>query len=710
VGGGAEDPATAGLRERLAHEVGPVHVRAVGEDPPDGSAGLPEEDRHGQEAAPEDEPEPEQHAVKAAEHHDRSCSAGAERHLLNLALFTTGETIGTCLASLVRRMGDADEPAEGRNQNVTRVSKPPPYERTRPKESRRAERVETKTALLVYLYSKEEVGLSLALGLLKAYAEASESIRDGWSIRLLHLPVTGELEHWSASIAAVDADLIGFSCYAWNISAVERLIELPTGARRPIIVLGGVEVTAEPARELARRPAADIVVYGEGEATFRELLARLGGRSRSQLRDGLLDLRDIQGIAWRRGRAVRVNSPRPPIEDLTTIPSPYLSGTYGDAVDNLRTAQVETTRGCPYRCTYCFEGRGFKRVRALPLERVRDEIRFLVRRGVKEFQFFDTNINLDRERALALFGFLRTLGPNLRFWFEVRAELMDGELAEALGRLSFFAGIGLQTTHLPALRAIRRTWRPGRFEAGVRTLLNASRFRPCAFGRRLGVAIDIIAGLPHDTVDDVLASFDYAFALAPSRIVVGILKVLPGTELYGDAKRFKYKFDPTDQYVIRSSATMSPADVSLLIDFAKAVYVGYNLLHVVRTLNWFAGELDVRPSVVFVELGRLMARDNVVCEELTSKDLYRFLAEIARQRGKERETQKVGSRLSAEVALNTLQFLREKRYARWREWLFALGYRVLSRWSALAPLPAAWSEASDQPTIDAHPESLPSGG
>jgi hypothetical protein len=607
-------------------------------------------------------------------------------------------------------MGDANELAESRNQNVTRVSEHSPCGRTRPKGSQRAARIETKTALLVYLYSEEEVGLSLAVGLLKAYAEASESIRDGWSIRLLHLPVTGDLEHLSASIAAVDADLIGFSCYAWNISAVERLIELPTGARKPIIVLGGVEVTAEPARALARRPAADIVVYGEGEATFRELLARLGGRSRSQLRDGLLDLRDIQGIAWRRGRAVRVNTPRPPIEDLTTIPSPYLSGAYGDAVDNLRTAQVETTRGCPYRCTYCFEGRGFKRVRALPLERVRDEIRFLVRRGVKEFQFFDTNINFDRERALALFGFLRTLGPNLRFWFEVRAELMDAELAEALGRLSFFAGIGMQTTHLPALRAIRRTWRPGRFEAGVRTLLDASRFRPCAFGRRLGVAIDIIAGLPHDTVDDVLASFDYAFALAPSRIVVGILKVLPGTELHGDARRFRYTFDPTDQYVIRSSATMSPGDVSLLIDFAKAVYVGYNLLHAVRTIGWFAGELDVRPSAVFVELGRLMARDNVVCEELTSKDLYRFLAEIARQRGKERETQKVGSRLSAEVALNTLQFLREKRYARWREWLFGLGYRVLSRWSALAPLPAAWSEASDQPTIDAHPGSLPSGG
>jgi hypothetical protein len=155
---------------------------------------------------------------------------------------------------------------------------------------------------------------------------------------------------------------------------------------------------------------------------------------------------------------------------------------------------------------------------------------------------------------------------------------------------------------------------------------------------------------------------------------------------------------------------MSPDDVSLLIDFAKAVYVGYNLLHAVRTINWFAGELGVRPSAVFVELGRLMAHHDAVYEELTTNDLYRFLAEIARQRGKHRAARKVGSRLSAEVALNALQFLREKRYARWREWLFGLGYRVLSRWSALAPLPAAWSEAADQPPIDARPESLPSGG
>jgi radical SAM superfamily enzyme YgiQ (UPF0313 family) len=345
-------------------------------------------------------------------------------------------------------------------------------------------------ALLVYLYDREEPGLSLALGFLKAYADADPAVRRSWSIEILHEPTDADPRQLAAGIRAAGADLVGFSCYSWNLRAVHRVIAGLTGEPKPIIVLGGVEVTPEPMRVMHGCRAVDVVVFGEGEATFRDLLRRLGADPEALSR-GRLD--DIEGMAWRRGRSIRVNDARPPIEDLSSIPSPYLTGVLRDRVRSVRTVALETARGCPYRCTYCFGGRGFKKIRTMPLERVREEVRYLVRHGVTEIEFYDTNINYRRSRALELFRILRTVGKRVRYWFELRAELIDGEQARALGALQYFAEVGLQSTNPAALTAVKRDLDRERFEAGVRTLLDASMYRPCAYSRRLGIVIDVMA-------------------------------------------------------------------------------------------------------------------------------------------------------------------------------------------------------------------------
>jgi len=541
-------------------------------------------------------------------------------------------------------------------------------------------------ALLIYLHGKDEPGLSLALGYLKAYADADEEVRRTWSIEIHHARDDTDPREVVATIDRAAVEVVGFSCYSWNIQAVHRVVKGLDAKNRPRVVLGGVEVTPQPVDVLRRNRQVDFVVIGEGEETFRVLLQRLGKDGHEA---GSEDLSDVEGLAWRNGRSVKVNGPRPPIADLSTIPSPYLSGSYGDYVRGIETVPVETARGCPYSCTFCFEPRGFKTMRAFPLDTVKKELAFIARLGVPEIEFFDTNLNYDRKRSVEILRFLRTLGKRLRYRFELRAELIDEEQCRALGALTFFAELGLQSTNPEALEAVKRPTNMKKFESGVRSLLDASIYRPCSYSPLSGVLIDVMVGLPRDTASDILASFDYTFGLAPSRIAVAITKILPGTELYDDVtqRKFRYKYDPEDDHIIRSTATLSRQEVQDFIHFKYAVDSAYNKLHAVRTIGWMARQLQVRPSEIFMEYARRLARDERVWEAFTVKDLTEVLTEIAEKRGHAEVGKKVGSKLAAETMLNLLQNVKEKRRSWWSRLLFGAGYRFLSVFGGLPPLP-----------------------
>jgi len=451
-------------------------------------------------------------------------------------------------------------------------------------------------------------------------------------------------------------------------------------------VVGGVEVTPQPEQVLRKNRNLDFVVVGEGEETFRVLLERLGDDGRDPATE---DLSDLEGLAWRDGRSVRVNGPRPPIADLSTIPSPYLSGSYGDYVRGIETVPVETARGCPYSCTFCFEPRGFKTMRAFPLDLVKKELESIAKLGVPEIEFFDTNLNYDRKRSVEILRFLRTLGKRVRYRFELRAELIDEEQCKALGALTFFAELGLQSTNPAALEAVKRPTNMTKFETGVRSLLDASIYRPCSYSPLSGVLIDVMVGLPRDTASDILASFDYTFGLAPSRIAVSITKILPGTELHDDVtqRKFRYKYDPEEDHIIRSTATLSRQEVQDFILFKYAVDSAYNKLHAVRTIGWMARQLRVRPSEIFTEYARRLARDERTWEGFTVKDLTQVLTEVAEKRGNAEVAKKVGSKLAAETMLNLLQNIKEKRRSWWSLLLFGAGYRFLSLLGGLPPLP-----------------------
>jgi hypothetical protein len=399
----------------------------------------------------------------------------------------------------------------------------------------------------------------------------------------------------------------------------------------------------------------------------------------------------VAGVAFREGKAVRKNAARLPIPDLSTIPSPYLAGTFGPLLKNQDRVMVETARGCPYTCTFCFEPRGFAKVRSFPVDRVKEELASIVDAGVREIAFLDTNFNMDRKRAVMLWEYLAGLGGRVRYAFELRGELIDADQSRALSRLDYFAEIGLQSVHKRSLDAVKRWYEPERFSGGVRGLLDAGIYRPCGHSAHGGVAIDLMMGLPTETVADAMVSFDFVFSLAPSSIILTMTKILPGTELHEDAKKFRYAFDEDAQYEMTSSATITPEDARALVRFRDAADFAYNRLHAVRTIGWIAGRLGLRPSEVFTDLGNRMAAAGRPAAGLVLKDLEEHLAGICADRGDPktapRLVEDLRDKIAAENMLNQLQRTRESRRTWWADFLFRMGFRFLTRFGGLPPLP-----------------------
>jgi radical SAM superfamily enzyme YgiQ (UPF0313 family) len=553
-----------------------------------------------------------------------------------------------------------------------------------------------KKALLIDLFALPEYDISLALGYLKAYSDADAAVKGAWDIRLLHLPVATPAGEVAAAVAREAPDLVGFSCYSWNIRAVERAVGQLPSTGRPLVIMGGIEVTPDPVGYLQRNPKADVVVFGEGEETFRELLAKFRDAASAPApkhADG------VAGVCWRDGRSVRRSAPRPPFPDLSVVPSPYLSGTYGDLLKDQDRVMVETARGCPYSCTFCFEPRGFAKTRTFPKERVKEELAKIVASGVREVAFLDTNFNMDRKRAVELWDYLATLGGNVRYAFELRGELIDEAQARSISALDYFVEIGLQSIHQKSLKAVKRWYEPKRFADGIRALLAAGVYRPCAASGHGGVGIDLMMGLPHETVDDVLSSFDFVLALNPSSVILTMTKILPGTELYDDRKKFHYDYDPDAQYELTGNEVLTRTELKELALFRDAVDFAYNRLHAVRTMSWVAEGLKRTPGRLFLEVGRRMAAAKRDPASLGVDDLAEILAAIAKEEGVAAIADRVDDRLAAENLLNALQRRRETKRSWWNRTLFRAGHWFLETMGKLPPLPKPPSvaESTEKP-------------
>ena len=348
------------------------------------------------------------------------------------------------------------------------------------------------------------------------------------------------------------ASVYAFSCYIWNISLVRSLCrDLKKLLPASRIVWGGPEAGHDAKRWLMDEPAVDYIVRGEGEKSFADLLRVLQNEAD--------DLSQVPGLSWRHFQNGLVQeNPTGLLLPGSDWPFPYtmqdLAGLTG------RILYYETSRGCPFSCSYCLSSLD-RQVRFRPLDQTLAEIDRLLAANLMQVKLVDRTFNCDPDRAYAIWQhIIDRAGPQTRtnFHFEVAGDLLDDRTIDLLNLAPsglIQLEIGVQTIHPDVLAAIGRKTNLDRLARQVGRLLQ---------GGRVHLHLDLIAGLPGESLLRFGESLDYVWALRPHHLQLGFLKVLPGSPMADTARLLDFKWQEEPPYEILASDCLSFDDLILL--------------------------------------------------------------------------------------------------------------------------------------------------
>jgi len=334
------------------------------------------------------------------------------------------------------------------------------------------------------------------------------------------------------------------SVYIWNAVWMEVFAEeIKKNNSKIVIGAGGPQASAFR-QDMPK--CFDYAVSGEGESA-----------QVNALRDIFCGKR-VEGLI--QGKA----------EDLSALESPFLSGNCNSSLEKNDCVLWEMSRGCPFACAFCFESRGNRNVRNYPFERIEKELEFLVDRDVRNVFVLDPTFNLNGDRAKRILRLLIENAPaSMHFTFEIRAELLDEEMANLFAELNCSLQIGLQSSNVDVLKGINRSFEPEKFIQKVK-LLNKS---GAAFG------FDIIIGLPGDTLASFRETVNFAVSLQPSNIDCFVLSLLPGTELAQNATALGLVVDSGADSgglkTVVSSPTFSSEDIQSAVEIRSSLDLFY---------------------------------------------------------------------------------------------------------------------------------------
>jgi radical SAM superfamily enzyme YgiQ (UPF0313 family) len=461
--------------------------------------------------------------------------------------------------------------------------------------------------------------IPLAVGYITAYAKAH--LHDAIDIRLFKYPaaLAEYLRHETPAVAC-------FTNYMWN----ERLgcafaKAIKAAHPQTVVVMGGPNYPVDEAEQhawLRRHPEVDFFVDGEGEKPFVELYRALDAVAfdARALKSARVPIPSTHYV-WE-GELVR-GELMPRILDLDReLPSPYLSGLLDEFFDDRLSAMLQTSRGCPYSCTFCHDGIAYmNKTRAFSISRVREELEYM-RRRVKTPTLLVSDLNwgmfpADVEVARLIADLRREDGWPRNVACNTAKNQKDRviEMSRVLGDL-LQLGAAVQSTDPDVLRAIKRT------NISTDAIVRMAQASSAA---RTGSFTEIILGLPLDTRDKHIKSVMDMLDAGIDDVRSFQFILLPGTEANDTESRDAYRYSTGFRVLARcfgrysmydrevdvaevqeiclGNATMPPDDYFECRAFDLTVSI-FNNGGVVREFFRVAETLGIRRSVLLNRIYR----------------------------------------------------------------------------------------------------------
>lgn len=359
----------------------------------------------------------------------------------------------------------------------------------------------------------------------------------GHDVRIFEFTIKDDLNRCTDQIAQFEPDVIGVSCYIWNASYLKDWIKLMRKALpNTRIVLGGPEVSFEHQRYLFSE--VDAILRGEGEETFWQYV-----EGKKEI-DGLVTHDYTSPISYS----------KVDVRELEKLPSPYLLPQDRENMAR-KYLYVETSRGCPYQCSYCLASLDNK-IRDFSLDYLFDLLDKLKSTGVNQVKFLDRTFNYSPERSMRIAKKLISMPENMSFQFEIMADRLSEEMLQLIEnnpvKSRFRFEVGLQSFNCDSLEAVGRRQNLDKLCENVRRLRKSNAI----------VHIDLIAGLPKEDLESFKDTYQKLFALDASEMQVGILKLLHGSRLYYQMDEFDITADKQSPYQIIRNPWMSAEDIT----------------------------------------------------------------------------------------------------------------------------------------------------
>lgn len=348
--------------------------------------------------------------------------------------------------------------------------------------------------------------LPLGVGLIASHARSRLGAECDFVVDFLRDDADKIMEKSKPPIA------IGLALYMWNLRASMNLAAKIKECFPSVpIVCGGYSVPKEIYRKaefFAEHPYVDILVHGEGEQTFADLMENILG--------GGVDLSDVKGITYQSSDGPEgfiTTAPQPRIDDLDTISSPFLNGIFDDIMerhaDRVTGAIWETNRGCPFSCTFCDWGNAdvFK-VKKYGVDRLIEEVEWMASHKINYVNVADANYGIFHKRDLeiatriaeikAKSGFPQFMAINWTKNSHERVISIADRFAK--GGVLTSVTLSVQSFFDPTLNAIKR-----------HNIKNSEmeKLKASFHAHDLPTNTDIILGLPEETYDSFMDGIGY---------------------------------------------------------------------------------------------------------------------------------------------------------------------------------------------------------
>ena len=446
--------------------------------------------------------------------------------------------------------------------------------------------------------------------MLKEWGLAEEA-----KVSLAEYTINHQMEQILQDIYKRKPDVIGFSCYIWNISYVKMILaDIKKVLPDVKIWAGGPEVSYHGEAFLKEEPAVDLVMMGEGEITFAHFLkALLEGE----------DLKQVPGLMVRNADGTFTDTGFRQVMDMSQIPFPYA---FMDMKElEHRIIYYESSRGCPFSCAYCLSSID-KKLRFRSLDLVLPELEWFLQAKVPQVKFVDRTFNCKKSHAMAIWQYIRDHDNGVtNFHFEIAADLLDKDELDLLSTMRpglVQLEIGVQSTNEKTLETIRRKTDIEEIRQITATINS---------WHNIHQHLDLIAGLPWEDLESFKKSFNDVYEMEPEQLQLGFLKVLKGSYMEELIPDCDLLYSAAPPYEVLCTKWLSYGDVLELKDIEEMTEVHYNSRQFTCTLKELEKEFDT-PYEMFSFMAGYYNKNHLFGISHSRIARYEILWKIIRER------------------------------------------------------------------------------